>query len=401
MANPLVASSSGAAVPATVETPASEALKRSEPGRVQSVFCRDVDLARRRLRVAAEEEKSIPTLVALEWERVPSLARELDEIRDALAEAAGSIWPNWYITAEERFERTRPRELDLSPLIAEIAQSAGKVSTSWLREAWKRCRNGNPPVVAHMAAGEQVRQLSRALDPGRLVFVLSVLSDDAPPARLRGLAGAAEWLAYEAQARTLLLLPGSWQGNPELDRVAYGAVTLDEDEVATPRVPAIEPLEPPGNVNPSEEASRESELTKRVGEAPVHVLVGPVVGKPHPGSEVEQLLNKRLSSDHDLGALFEYNQRLAAFGGNQYIVNLVWKQGGLVVELDGPEHHGHLTYVKDRERDYRLYMSGYTTLRVTNDEVCIDVERVVTKIKNMVGRLKAHQKGKVSDDLRT
>lgn len=365
----------------------SEVLKRLETGRVLSLFCDDVALARRQLRSAAEEGLSVPTLVALEWERAPSLARELDEIRDALAEAAASLWPDWYITAEQRFERTRSPDLDVSELIAELSATAAHPSSGWLREAWRACRDGRLPVVVPpMANAEQVRQLSRALDPSRLVFALSIAVDTGPPSRLRGLAHAAEWLARESQAKTLLLLPISAQGHPELDRVAYGALTLDRDESASMRPsgrPDIHSSQTPYTAVPPTNGCASSN-----GSATVQVLVGPIVGKPHPGSEVEQLLHGRLTADAELASLFEYNQRLTAFDDALYIVDLVWKQGGLVVELDGPEHHGHLAYVKDRERDYRLYMSGYTTLRVTNDEVGVDVERVVTKIRNMVGRLR-------------
>ena len=65
-----------------------------------------------------------------------------------------------------------------------------------------------------------------------------------------------------------------------------------------------------------------------------------------------------------------------------------------MVELDGPEHHSQFTYLKDRERDYRLCLSGYTTLRVTNHEVYVDVEAVLQKIKHMVNYLKGRNTAK-------
>lgn len=367
---------------------AHDVVSKAELSRVLTVFCDDVTRGRREVRAATEEQESVPTLVALEWEHAPSLAHEIDEIRDALANAAASLWPNWYITAEQRFEQTRAPDVPLATLVAEITNSSISVSTSWLRQAWERCRKGRLPIVERVPCAEQVRQLSRALDPRRLVFVVSVVRDDAPPARLRGLARAAEWLAREAQAKTLLIVPTSWIGHPELDHVAYGALRLSSDEsVADTSREGKTCVD--GRASGTQAEDSIGHPTKPPNGESVHVLVGPIVGKPHPASEVEKLLHDRLSSDQELGALFEYNERLPAFGEKQFIVDLVWKKGRLVIEVDGSEHRSQMSYQKDRERDYRLWMSGYTTLRVTNDEVCVNVEHVVAKIRNMVNRIQA------------
>lgn len=350
-------------------TSTTDVLKRAEPGRVISAFCEDVGLARRQLRVSSEEHRPTPTLVALEWESAPPLARELEEICGALAEAALELWPNWYITAEERFEQVRPADLSLTELTAELAEASILPSASWLREAWELAYQQRAPIVSRISVGEQVRQLSQALDPSRLVFALSVAMPDASPARVRGLARAAEWLAHESRAKIVLLLPRSWQGDSELDHVAYEALSLQADVA-----PVLE-LDCYG-------------LQQSV-DAPVQVVLGPIVGKPHPASVVEKLMQERLLADPEIGVLFEWNRRIEAFGDRQYTVDLVWREGRLVVELDGTEHHRHLAYLKDRDRDYRLLMSGYTTLRVCNDEVHVNVDDVMKKIKNVVQRLKA------------
>ena len=363
---------------------AAEVLEQAQLGRVTTLFCHQVALARTQLRAAAEELGSVPTLVALDWERAPSLARELDEIRDALADAAASLWPAWYVTAEERFAGARVEPTGVDVLETRIRECHPGASIRWLRDAFARCAKAKRPVVRHLAAAEQVRQLSLALDPARLIFALSVELAEVTPARMRGLARAAEWLAREAQARTLLLVPIAWRQHPELDHVAYGAVLFDPDEPYS-----IERFSERPQTRLSGDSSagdtRGGALSSQSGLP--HVSVGPIVGKPHPGSEVEQLIHQRLSADKELSALFEFNQRLSAFGDRHYIVDLVWRAGGLVVELDGPEHNGQLSYVKDRDRDYRLFMSGYATLRVPNAEVSVDVESVITKIRNVVHRL--------------
>lgn len=204
------------------------------------------------------------------------------------------------------------------------------------------------------------------------------------PARLRGLAHAAEWLAVESRAKTLLLLPERWSGRRELDHVTYGAITLTRDEI-TP--PPAENTDIPPSVRVHEEAFRDQD-------APLHVVVGPITGKPHPASEVEQLVHREIMADPDLRGLFEYNQRLLSFGEKAFIVDLLWREGRLIVELDGPEHHGHMAYVRDRDRDYRFLMHGYQTLRIANAEVYTDIDRVLDKIRNVVRKVEAPLKGK-------
>jgi very-short-patch-repair endonuclease len=367
---------------------ATEVVERAERGRVTTIFCTPVALARSQIRAAAEELDPVPTLVALEWTHAPSLARELDEIGAALASAAQSLWPAWYVTAEERFEAAPCDGSSLGTLLAKVSLRFPGASASWLREAYRRCERGKLPVVRNVASAEQVRQLSLALDPARLVFALSVDVADVAPARLRGLARAAEWLAHEARAKTLLLVPEGWRGRPELDHVTYGAVSLETDAPYAPDRPSERP-QADLDASPATYAAGEAVgngAPKDASDLP-HVTVGPIAGKPHPSSEVEQLVYARLAADPELAGLFEFNQRLSAFGDKHYIVDIVWRTGRLVVELDGQEHNGQIAYARDRERDYRLLVSGYATLRVPNAEVWVDVDSVITKIRNVVHRL--------------
>jgi very-short-patch-repair endonuclease len=365
-----------------------DVLERAEPGRALTVFCEDVSTARPELRAATEEQACVPTLVALEWGRAPALASELDEIRDALARAATSLWPDWYITAEQRFERKRSPAVALSDVVAELAGVDPKPSLTWLKRAWQRCAKGQLPLVSPLTCAEQVRQLSRALDPRRLVFALSVEAAEASEARVRGVARAAEWLAYESQAKVVLLLPLAWQRHPELDHVAYQSVVLPSEVVAPGSSESAEGVHRrvwrPGFKQPAQEAPQ--------------VLVGPVVGKPHPGSEVEQLVHAWLAADPELCPLFEFNQRLIVFGEKPFIADIVWRQGGLVIELDGDEHCRPNQYTRDRDRDYRMYMSGYLTLRITNHEIHASSDAVLEKIRNVVNRLK-HREARTAHGL--
>jgi len=355
---------------------AGEVLSEGRRGRVTTVFCADVPLARQQITAAAEDLKSIPTLVALEWMEAPPLTKESQEIRNALADAALTLWPHWYSTTLQRFShaaRVKKRG-------RESHADAPGASRSWYKEVSELCQNGKRPLASQMVISEQVRQLALALDPTRLLFVLSVESAQATPARIRGLAKAAAWLAHESQCKTLLLLPSGLADQGELDHVNYESCTLDQGE--SEDVPRSGTSPPP------------AETSKNLTDAgsPPQVLVGPIVGRPHPASEVELLIHKLIKADQELSPLFEFNQPLAVPNERHFIVDLVWHDGGLVIELDGPEHRRHMTYVRDRDRDYQLLLTGYTTLRITNDEVYVNETLVLDKIRNVVAVRRKQQK---------
>lgn len=373
---------------ASMATSAAEVLQTGEAGRVLTAFCDDVHLSRQDLRVASEELRPTPTLVGLEWEQAPALAREIDEIRDALADAARSLWPSWYTTVDQRFDDAKSRAPDVAELLRELSRTNPHVSASWLRSAWQRCVSAQLPIVNHLAAAQQVRQLAQALDPRRLVCVLSVTADVGPSARVRGLARAAEWLAHEASAKVILLVPRAWQGNAELDHVTYGALVLEQAAATSDRAQVSvalsgAPTQTEGDTHPRSVAAPPKPVPGQTPDAP-YVSVGPICGKPHPKSYVEQRVHQSIRADSALAPLFEYNQRLLAEHARPCIVDLVWREGRLVVELDGDEHYNKQTYFNDRDRDYRLTLHGYTVLRITNMEVHVDVELAMAKIRSIV-----------------
>lgn len=355
---------------------ASDVLLQSNGVRVLSVFCAEVAVAYDELRTVAEEARPAVTFVTLRWRSAPSLARELYEIRDAFAEAAGGIWPAWYLTAQRRCSEHGRASVKSGNDVAAIAGNVTGASVGWLRRAWRRCERGQSPRTTGMSAAEQVRQLALAIDRESLVCVLSVESAEASSARVRGLAHAADWVSQQTCARTVLMIPEAWLGHPELDRVSYGALHLQSEDMEE-RSGA-----PSGSV--VEEIGKGKEGANR----PL-VAVEPVMGRPHPASEAEQIVYRRLQADSELSPLFRFNEPLEVYGGLQVRVDAVWSDGGVVVEIDGADHRSQHKYIKDRERDYRLTMSGYTVLRVTNDEVFLAPDSVVDKIRNVVGRVQA------------
>jgi very-short-patch-repair endonuclease len=63
----------------------------------------------------------------------------------------------------------------------------------------------------------------------------------------------------------------------------------------------------------------------------------------------------------------------------------VWTEGRLAIELDGWGSHGNrVAFMQDRHRDYELTISGYTVLRLTNDEIAQDLEKAIEKIRDLV-----------------
>ena len=98
-----------------------------------------------------------------------------------------------------------------------------------------------------------------------------------------------------------------------------------------------------------------------------------------------------LGDDAELGALFHFNWLVDTVRGSRPKVDLVWMEGRLVVELDGyPDHTTRRAFISDRNRDYELALSGYTVLRLANDEVQQDFGRAVEKIRDLV-RLRLSQ----------
>jgi very-short-patch-repair endonuclease len=65
-------------------------------------------------------------------------------------------------------------------------------------------------------------------------------------------------------------------------------------------------------------------------------------------------------------------------------VDLLWRDGRVVVELDGPEHQDDPKFANDRHRDYELLVAGYLVLRITNDQVATDLQAAIEKIRAVV-----------------
>jgi very-short-patch-repair endonuclease len=107
--------------------------------------------------------------------------------------------------------------------------------------------------------------------------------------------------------------------------------------------------------------------------------------RAHHASAIEQRLEAALRRDAELGPLFSCNETVPILGfGSPPRVDLLWRAGRIVVELDGPDHQADPKFANDRHRDYELLVSGYLVLRLTNSEIETDLQRAIEKIRAVV-----------------
>ncbi len=215
----------------------------------------------------------------------------------------------------------------------------------WMRAAARLAAAGRAPNLRRADPGIAFDGLCRAVDPQGMAVVAEV--DPASPIRARAMVDALEWCAARG-APTVALLSHRPGAAPPYDRLLYGARAL---------LPEGEPVAERFIAPPS---------------------------APHHASETERRVKAALDRDAELGPLFSCNQLVADAGLRQPRVDLLWRQGRVVVELDGPDHRAGPKFGDDRHRDYELLVAGYHVLRITNGQVAADLPRAIEKIRAVV-----------------
>jgi len=123
---------------------------------------------------------------------------------------------------------------------------------------------------------------------------------------------------------------------------------------------------------------------------PIEVVHGmPPVRQPRrrgkSRSKPEEALWHSLQNDSQLRGLFEQNAEVQTIFQTRLCVDLLWRAGRLIVEIDGYYHHSHQDqFANDRQRDYETGVSGYVALRLTDDEVLSDTQLATQKIRRYV-----------------
>lgn len=287
----------------------------------------------------------------------------VEHVIGLLSDTVHRLWPVWFtdVSFSECRNDTLGR-LTAGMIARRAAEEIAGLSASWAAAAARLALDNRPPRVSGVLAATELAQLALAVSRSGLVIAADV---DAACARLGAAAvvHALEWIAQHSHGAVVALFSKLPPNEPPFDRILYGARFMIAGTNATP-----------GAVAPVAAASTDHEP-----------WLAPWRGLPHPLSETEQRLARALGADPELASLFSFNQFVDTQRGSRPKVDLLWMEGRLVVELDGYGVHGNrAAFMYDRHRDYELTLSGYTVLRLADDEIAQDIEKAIEKIRDLV-----------------
>jgi len=308
-----------------------------------------------------------PLALLLPLERSAPPDALIEDLARHLARVASLCWPLWYGNVDfSGLKRDALGRNEVRLKLAAVAVDQPRHSQEWARAAVALAQDRRPPRPARAHWSIEIIQLCLAIHPSGLVIVLD--SGILPgPAEARALVHALELVAAKALVAVVVLCATLPEFVPPYDRILCDAV-------------AVAPTSP-GDLRQTVEDDDDG--------LPDVGLV-PVSGQPHPLSAVEKRVAQAIAAAPDLAPLFRCNQVVATVRGSCPKVDLLWREGGLVVELDGYADHSRPdSFASDRHRDYELTLSGYTVLRLANDEVHQDVEKAIDKIRDIVAFLSA------------
>lgn len=309
-------------------------------------------------------------LISLSFSELPKIERILDKTLEKMAEIALVLWPNWPVSNEHTINTSQPNGILPNQTISAV----------WLKAAAERCKVGKLPLLKNNSRRHfQAAQLALAIAPQKLLLCVALDQPDYPVDRLLGFASAVEWLTEHTHAQLRVLIPKSLAQESALERILYAAY-----DASTEIFPSTLVQQTVIKSNGFDtDKSKLNHLKSYPAEARHRLL--PFVGQPHPYSPGEQALAKALQHDTELGELFGFNQYVVTKSGQRYLVDLLWQDGRLVVEVDSYTYHSTaIAFAADRERDYQLLISGYRVLRITHDEAIGDTQAVIVKIHQLV-----------------
>jgi very-short-patch-repair endonuclease len=321
------------------------------------------DIALRRQLDEREPDGGSPRVLFVRIAPAPSAELIVAQVIDRLADTVQRLWPIWFtdLNLADCGNDTLGR-LAAAAMVRRLAGNLAGVSQSWAEAAVRLALDHRPPRVPATLAAVELAQLALAISRHGLVLVIDC-DDACTQSNPAAVVHALEWIAQHARCAVVALFSQRPPHQPPFDRILYGARDF------TAAAPGIAPMVPPPT-----DPRRTSDI-----------WLAPWLGSPHPLSETEQRLEKALRADPELAALFGCNQFVDTVRGSRPKVDFVWTQGRLVVELDGYGSHGNRTaFMYDRHRDYELTLSGYTVLRLANDEIAQDIGKAIEKIRDIV-----------------
>jgi len=245
-------------------------------------------------------------------------------------------------------------------MIREAAAQIGGLLPAWGEAAIDLVLDHRPPRVKGTLPAIELAQLALAV--GRYGLVLIVDAEDCARSNPVAVVHALEWIAEHARSAVIALFSKLPPHQPPFDRILYGAHVLVADDGG------VSIGQPSETTSPTED-----------------VWLAPWLGSPHPLSDTEQRLARALRGDTELSPLFGCNQFVDTVRGSRPKVDFLWTHGRFAIELDGYGSHGNrAAFMYDRHRDYELTLSGYTVLRLANDEIAQDIGKAVEKIRDIV-----------------
>jgi very-short-patch-repair endonuclease len=69
-----------------------------------------------------------------------------------------------------------------------------------------------------------------------------------------------------------------------------------------------------------------------------------------------------------------------------FLVDFLWSEQRLIVEVDGPPHLSKRSFEEDRERDSLLQLAGYRVVRITEQRLRTQRSRVLVELSAHLGR---------------
>ena len=314
-------------------------------------------------------------LVLVPLKQIPRIENLISTVMGCLAEAALALWPCWY--GVENIAEQPPSSLMLD-------SKKGSVQRHWFEAAKHYSALGKIPLIKSIPNTVQVEQLALAIALKELVVVISTSSENSPDERLLGIAQTANWLAREAQVRVAVLLPESAQQRAALDSILFNALHLD---VVLPDNYAVankskDGIDVPigGGKTPQEHRSKKHPIPDEE-----HYRILPIIGHPHPFSPGEQALATAIRADSELAPLFGFNLYVDSTKGSHFLVDLLWRDGRMVIEVDGYRFHSNrASFASDRQRDFELLISHYRVVRITHDEAVTGTATAIAKIREVV-----------------
>ncbi|MFY1699600.1 endonuclease domain-containing protein [Solwaraspora sp. WMMA2101] len=307
-----------------------------------------------------------PAVVVQRTAGSPSQQATVAAVLDELETTAGQLFPAWLPGAEG------------------ITASAGAAPVAVRRLA-----------VAHAAATAQSGPFLADLAAAALTGLTAHTRRHPPEVRARGLARVIA-ASFGRPSCALVLRPPNHLDEEATLALAQAAqwlvdhgrltVWIDSDSPygieGSPRV-----TEPPRVTGPPPVARPRREPRGSTRPTPS------VIGKPHPSSRAEVVLEAALARrPWAAGRAWNHTVRPGPLV-NPVRVDLLWKRERCVVEIDGDDHRTAAKFTEDRHRDVMLQLNGYAVLRFTNTQVLDDIDNVLVLLQQFLATRRRTRKG--------